>query len=53
MKQETNTIEFKLFNADLKKMSDAELEASLKELRKLTMVEKPTHPQPAFRQRAA
>jgi hypothetical protein len=53
MNQETNTVEFKLFNADLKKMTDAELEASLKELRELTMTEKPTHPQPAFHRRAA
>ena len=53
MNQETNTFEFKLFNADLKKMSDAELEASLKELRELSMIEKPAHPKPAFRQRAA
>lgn len=53
MNQETNTVKFKLFNADLKKMSDAELEASLKELRELTMVEKPTNPQPAFHRRAA
>lgn len=53
MYQETNIVEFRLFNADLKKMSDAELEASLKELRELTMIKKPTHLQPALRQRAA
>lgn len=54
MNQETNTVEFKVFNSDLKKMTDAELEASLRELREMTysnqQIEKP---QTAFRRRAA
>lgn len=54
MNKVTNTVEFKVFNSDLKKMTDAELEASLRELREMThttqQVEKP---QAAFRRRAA
>jgi ribosomal protein L29 len=54
MNQETNTVEFKIFNSDLKKMTDAELEASLRKLREMThstqQVEKP---QATFRRRAA
>jgi hypothetical protein len=54
MKQETKPNEFVVFNADVKKMSDAELEASLKELRELSMRMKPDeHPQTFFRRRAA
>ncbi len=54
MNQETNTVEFKVFNADLKKMSDAELEASLRELREMThSIQQVEKPQTAFRRRAA
>ena len=35
MKQEANTKEFIVFNADVKKMSDAELEKTLMELRSM------------------
>ena len=53
MNQETNTVEFKLFNADLQKMSDAELKASLNELRKMTMISKPACISPSLQQCAA
>jgi len=53
MNQETNTVEFKLFNADLKKMSDAELEASLKELREITNAESSKQNANYARRRAA
>mgnify|MGYP001228394534 CR=1 FL=1 len=52
MNQETNTIEFKVFHADLKKMSDAELEASLKELRAITADAK-AQENKTFRRKAA
>ena len=53
MNQQANINEYKVFKTDVKKMTDAELEASLRELREMTMIQKPAHPQPAFRQRAA
>jgi hypothetical protein len=53
MNQETNTVEFKVFNSDLKKMSDAELEASLRELREMTYITPTDKPREAFRRRAA
>ena len=53
MKQATNIKEFKAFNCDIKKMTDAELEASLKELREFTMTIKSENLQPQFRRRVA
>jgi hypothetical protein len=54
MKTETKPNEFIVFNADVKKMSDAELEASLRELRCLTVQdEQPIQLGTFFRARAA
>lgn len=54
MKNETKPNEFIVFNADVKRMSDAELEASLRQLRELTTQEaKAEHPDTFFRTRAA
>ena len=53
MNQEANMNEYKVFNTDVKKMTDAELEASLRELREMTMFQKPSRPEPTFRRRAA
>ena len=53
MDQETKTNEFVVFIADVKKLTDAELEASLKELRELTTRMQPGKAVPLFRRRAA
>lgn len=53
MNQETKNDELVVFIADVKKMTDAELEASLKELRELTAQTQQEKPQPLFRRRAA
>jgi len=54
MKNETKPNEFIVFNADVKRMSDAELEASLRQLRELTTQGvKAEHPDTFFRTRAA
>ena len=53
MKQHANIKEFKQFDRDIKKMTDAELEASLKELGEFTMSIKSENRQPQFRRRAA
>ncbi len=54
MNQENKVTEFIVFDANVKKMSDAELEASLRELRALTVkAEQPEHPSTFFRTRAA
>lgn len=54
MKQENKLNDFVVFHADVKRMTDAELEASLRELRALTVkAEQPEHPSTFFRARAA
>ncbi len=53
MDQETNIIEYKVLNTHVKKMTDAELLASLNELRKMTMISKPACISPSLQQCAA
>lgn len=53
MQATQNIKEFAVFHADVKKMTDAQLEASLKELRDVTNSLTLKQRQPTFRRRAA